>query len=237
MKTNLSVRLLLTSLLSVSGCLESFPEMEGTEDLSMPTDLAKPQEIPLSPFLSVGGTNCDPANGVWTWTDATKSLTGNLTVKAVCTTPTTPGASNESSASCITQWAPLPAALKGATAWLLSFEPTWKPASWAMGYRFDGVVVSVYGANQQLIGSFSSTIASGSPFKKWAQQQQDTVISTLPSVVTIPILGREILPGVNPDKSSIQVTLTSACSASLGNPAPAPATLELKNLRLIPMTP
>ncbi len=237
MKTNLSVCLLFTSLLGVSGCLESFPDMEGTEDLAMPTDMAKPQEIPLSAFMSGGGTNCDQANGVWMWTDATRSLTGNLSNKAVCSIPTTPGANNEASASCITQWAPLPAALKGATAWLLSFEPTWKLASWATGYRFDGVVVSVYGANQQLIGSFSSTITNGSPFKKWAQLQQDTVINTLPSVVTIPILGRETLPGVNLEKSSIQVTLTSACSASAGNPAPAPATLELKNLRLIPMTP
>lgn len=237
MKTNLSVRLLFTSLLCVSGCLESFPEMEGTEDLATPTDLAKAQEIPLSAFLSGGGTNCDPANGVWTWTDATKSLTGNLTDKAVCSTPTTQGASNESSASCITQWAPLPAALKGASAWLLSFEPTWTPASWATGFRFDAVVVSVYGANQQLIGSFSSTIASGSASLSWAQQQQTKAIPAPPSVVTIPILGRETLPGVNLDKSFIRVTLTSACSASRGNPAPAPATLELKNLRLIPMTP
>ena len=237
MKTNLSVSLLFTSLLGVSGCLEPFPEMEGAEDLAMPTDLAKAQEIPLSEFKSVGGTNCDQADVAWKWIDATKSLTGNLTGKAVCSTPTTQGASTESSASCITQWAPLPAALKGATAWLLSFEPTWKPASWATGSRFDAVVVSVYGANQQLIGSFSSTLTIGSASLSWAQQLQTKVIPALPKVVTIPILGRETLPGVNLDKSFIRVTLTSACSASLDNPAPAPATLELKNLRLIPMTP
>ncbi len=236
MKTNLSVRLLFTSLLCVSGCLEPFPEMAGAEDLAMPTDLAKPQEIPLTPFMSGGGTNCNQADGVWTWTDATKSLTGDLTKKAVCSTPTTQGPPNESNASCITQWAPLPAALKGATAWLLSFEPTWKLASWATGFRFDAVVVSVYGANQQLIGSFSSTITNGSPLQTWAQFQQNTVINTLPKVVTIPILVRETSPSVGLDKSSIQVTLTSACSASRGNPAPDPATLELKNLRLIPMT-
>jgi len=237
MKTNLSVRLLFTSLLGVSGCYEPFPDMEGTEDLAMPTDMAKAQEIPLSPFLSVGGTNCDPANGVWTWTDAEKSLTGNLKNQAVCMTPTMSGANNETSASCITKWAPLPAALKGATAWLLSFEPTWKPASWATGSRFDAVVVSVYGANQQLIGSFSSTLTSGSASLSWAQQLQTKVIPALPKVVTIPILGRDTLLGENLEKSFIQVTLTSACSASRGNTAPDPATLELKNLRLIPMAP
>ena len=175
MKTNLSVRLLFTSLLGVSGCYEPFPDMEGTEDLAMPTDMAKAQVIPLSPFRSVGGTNCDPANGVWTWTDAEKSLTGNLTNQAVCLTPMTSGVNNETSASCITKWAPLPAALNGATAWLLSFEPTWKPASWATGFRFDAVVVSVYGANQQLIGSFSSTLTSGSASLSWAQQLQTKV--------------------------------------------------------------
>lgn len=237
MKTNLSVRLLFTSLLGVSGCLETFPEMEGIEDLAMPTDLAKPQVIPLSPFQNVGGTNCDQADVAWKWIDATKSLTGNLKIQAVCVTPTKANEVKESSASCVTQWAPLPAALQGSTAWLLSFEPTWKPASSAMGSRFDAVVVSVYGANQQLIGSFSSTLTSGSASLSWAQQLQTKVIPALPKVVTIPILGRDTLLGENLEKSFIQVTLTSACSASLNNPAPDPATLELKSLRLIPMAP
>jgi len=232
MKTNYLSGLLFINLACVSGCYHAFPSMEGNPDQGPSIlQLAGQLTVPVQP-------DCSRASSVWTWNPDT----GTLSTDIQSGDPMKQCKSGMPSASltCSTSLPTFPVQLASASQWELIFQQVWTPSTTNVESRLDSVDVYLTDTQGDRISgiSHSSTVLSGQPY--FVGLQAGTTSSSSPKDVRMAISTSDVAPANGTGHQAmgrLNVTLHTACTISGGGTPPAPAKLELKNMRLVPITP
>ncbi len=239
MKSNFLSGLLMINLACVSGCFEPVSvDMENPDPAQVPANLqfAGPLTFPSEP-------SCSSANQVWTWQQDAGTLTSDI--QKGNPSETCADGKKTATLTCAAELPAFPLRLASANRWELRFDRVW---TWLVPTgsqrdvesRLDSVEIFPTTATGEPIAgvSHASSVLRGQA--SFTALQLSSPAPPVSKEVRFPIEASAVRSVDHTGQAMmgrVRIVLHTACAVAGGSSPPAPAKLELKNIRLIPITP